>query len=675
MEAIKNNPFRILGLPVTASERDISKRIKEISTFAEFGRPIEHDTDFEFISPFDRTSEAIEEASKAIELPENRLFHSLFWFWRGNSIDELVFDFLKDGNVHKAIELWKKSLASQGISDKNISNARNLGLLYLILSNQKGRFNLDVLVSSLKLLGTSNNTKFLANYVNLVTKNSTNSLTQKAQEYYVDNVIQYSSKYIEFTYGDKIKQIADAIKESSEECYKYALNKFINKPVYEVGSEIERAEKVRQAEPEKSYDAAKQMASTVKDSLSFIKSVLGASNIQYQLLADKVANELLLSSTSYYNVRIKVDDSIDPHTKAKQLTLLAKQIAVGDQVKENIENDLKLIDELIEDHKGTQKRLKVKNNFEILERLLKSIDDKAKSPRMNLNNLINEARRLIEDSRSHLQAIKEHLGVRDQAYIGISNAIAMTAFGICIDYANELNQYKIPLEVMGLISKLDISDEHRKRFNDNYKIITQNQAQADAGKNIENIVKQLDKIKNGDSTFTLIEQAFNSCKNELSILSGKGTSAREAYSEWSNIVARVFTNELIEYCNRTSRYTDALRILKAIQSMSMDPDTKTYLNKNLSIIESNIKLATQHASSSKGGCYIATMVYGSYEAPEVLILRNFRDELLSSTYLGRQFIKCYYGVSPCLIRLLCNRKSVHGAIRSLLEILIKVVNK
>ena len=110
---------------------------------------------------------------------------------------------------------------------------------------------------------------------------------------------------------------------------------------------------------------------------------------------------------------------------------------------------------------------------------------------MNVNNLINEARRLIEDSRSHLQAIKEHLGVRDQAYIGISNAIAMTAFGICIDYANELSEYKKPLEVMGLIDKLDISAEQRKKFNGNYIIIKQNQAQAGAGKNIENIVKTL----------------------------------------------------------------------------------------------------------------------------------------------------------------------------------------
>lgn len=55
--------------------------------------------------------------------------------------------------------------------------------------------------------------------------------------------------------------------------------------------------------------------------------------------------------------------------------------------------------------------------------------------------------------------------------------------------------------------------------------------------------------------------------------------------------------------------------------------------------------------TSKGGCYVATCVYGSYDCPQVWTLRRFRDETLAATWYGRAFIRCYYAVSPALVRL------------------------
>ena len=53
----------------------------------------------------------------------------------------------------------------------------------------------------------------------------------------------------------------------------------------------------------------------------------------------------------------------------------------------------------------------------------------------------------------------------------------------------------------------------------------------------------------------------------------------------------------------------------------------------------------------KSGCYVATCVYGSYNCPQVWTLRRFRDDTLASTWYGRAFIRCYYAVSPTLVRL------------------------
>lgn len=49
------------------------------------------------------------------------------------------------------------------------------------------------------------------------------------------------------------------------------------------------------------------------------------------------------------------------------------------------------------------------------------------------------------------------------------------------------------------------------------------------------------------------------------------------------------------------------------------------------------------------GCYIATSIYGSYDCPEVWLLRRFRDQVLDNYSLGRFFIKTYYAISPTLV--------------------------
>ena len=61
-----------------------------------------------------------------------------------------------------------------------------------------------------------------------------------------------------------------------------------------------------------------------------------------------------------------------------------------------------------------------------------------------------------------------------------------------------------------------------------------------------------------------------------------------------------------------------------------------------------------NSSSSSEGCYVATAVYGSYDCPEVWVLRRFRDHSLSKTWLGRNFIHAYYAVSPNLVNLFGN---------------------
>ena len=56
----------------------------------------------------------------------------------------------------------------------------------------------------------------------------------------------------------------------------------------------------------------------------------------------------------------------------------------------------------------------------------------------------------------------------------------------------------------------------------------------------------------------------------------------------------------------------------------------------------------------KEGCFIATAVYGDYDSPVVVELRQFRDVYLLPNKCGQIFIKYYYKISPFLAKIIRN---------------------
>ena len=118
---INQNPFCVLGISPTASEREIQKQVTKTTRFAEVGKQISFDTDFPFLGKLKRDKESISIASSAIEQPINRLLHSLFWFWNANHIDAAAFDNLSKDNIDKAIEIWEKVVKEGDVSTKNLS--------------------------------------------------------------------------------------------------------------------------------------------------------------------------------------------------------------------------------------------------------------------------------------------------------------------------------------------------------------------------------------------------------------------------------------------------------------------------------------------------------------------------------------------------------------------------
>lgn len=102
-------------------------------------------------------------------------------------------------------------------------------------------------------------------------------------------------------------------------------------------------------------------------------------------------------------------------------------------------------------------------------------------------------------------------------------------------------------------------------------------------------------------------------------------------------------NQIYQSQNELSIYQKYYPILKELK-----PTTEYKQIDSLDKLKEEKKASEK--PQPKGGCYIATSVFNSYDCPEVWTLRRFRDNILASNLFGRLFIKTYYYISPILVK-------------------------
>jgi hypothetical protein len=69
------------------------------------------------------------------------------------------------------------------------------------------------------------------------------------------------------------------------------------------------------------------------------------------------------------------------------------------------------------------------------------------------------------------------------------------------------------------------------------------------------------------------------------------------------------------------------------------------------------------ASPSKAGCFIATAAYGTPMAPQVEILRQFRDRLLMPYTPARALVSLYYRLSPAPAKVIASHEGIRAIVR------------
>jgi hypothetical protein len=75
----------------------------------------------------------------------------------------------------------------------------------------------------------------------------------------------------------------------------------------------------------------------------------------------------------------------------------------------------------------------------------------------------------------------------------------------------------------------------------------------------------------------------------------------------------------------------------------------------------------------RSGCFVATAVYGDEDIVEVHLLRQFRDQYLRKSLVGRIFIRLYYRLGPCAAALVARFSPLYWAARKSLDVVIRAI--
>ena len=79
-------------------------------------------------------------------------------------------------------------------------------------------------------------------------------------------------------------------------------------------------------------------------------------------------------------------------------------------------------------------------------------------------------------------------------------------------------------------------------------------------------------------------------------------------------------------------------------------------------------------AAQSSGCFIATAAFGSDQAWQVDVLRVWRDRSLSSSLIGRWFVRSYYRLSPPIATWLTTKPRSRAAVRRVLSGIVRLIN-
>ena len=193
MQIIIQNAFRILGLPVTATDREITQRLDEFDAYMTIGKIPEFELDLPCLGGIDRSKETIRQAANTLNNNRTKLEHCLFWFWKINNNDDQALDALKIGDWDSALLIWNNS-NTQVSNNYQLSSLKNIVLLQSVQLFKSSNLIADKFNALVKCWGKILSYTDIINYLTKLCPDLSNDLDIEEVKNIVGEILYTSTK-------------------------------------------------------------------------------------------------------------------------------------------------------------------------------------------------------------------------------------------------------------------------------------------------------------------------------------------------------------------------------------------------------------------------------------------------------------------------------------------------
>ena len=415
MNVLKNNPYRLLGVYTNSPTKERLANHNRMKAFLKVGKSVSFSLDLpQYLQPINRTDTLVADADAKLALPKDQMFYALFWFIKTTPLDDIAFNHLIAGERSKAEDIWQKK--------ETLSSLQNRIVCALMYDDYKQALSCAETLYA--------NMEYVNQFVSAVIGTGGNvSVTD-----------------LPFTFLDALCEEIDVQKilpHIENSIWKEHISgKAINPLIDTIQNAIAIANKSRGKGSLARLEAGEVLMKSTKATLQQLMSLLPKTDLQYQMIADKLGFEILQCGIDYFNEA----DEADTAHKAMKLQKYAMGIVVGqmakDRCKENVDTLQKIIDNLPPSEVYSEDRA-------IHEELRKYC---------LLPDKICHAVTLLNNTRPHLQAIKRKLGVSNGYYLKISSQVVGNALSNAIAEVNASNNNDILKSAWELTLFMDTFD-------------------------------------------------------------------------------------------------------------------------------------------------------------------------------------------------------------------------